>query len=119
MNKMQNNSKKNRVKSQPGRIAQVSQPRLLGFHAAATAFPTIFQFLHRILVRKFVAHFFFVLTPILNNGFEMTGAQRTTRSRVPLLSPNAKICTISSEGTLMLQTTKRIFGLHTAQSKRS
>ena len=27
----------------------------------------------------------------------MTGAQRTTRSRVPLLSPNAKICTISSE----------------------
>ena len=49
----------------------------------------------------------------------MTGAQRTTRSRVPLLSPNAKICTISSEGTLMLQTTKRIFGLHTAQTKRS
>ena len=49
----------------------------------------------------------------------MTGAQRTTRSRVPLLSPNAKICTISSEGTLMLQTTKRIFGLHMAQSKRS
>ena len=58
-NKMQNNSKKNRVKSQPDRIAQVSQPRLLGFHAAATALPTIFQFLHRILVRKFVAQFFY------------------------------------------------------------
>ena len=81
-NKMQNNKQKNRVKSQPGSIAQVSQPCLLGFHAAATAFPTIFQFLHRILARKFVGQFFLVLSQILNNGFEMTGAQRTTRSRV-------------------------------------
>jgi hypothetical protein len=49
------------------------------------------------------------------NGFEMTGAHRPTRRHVPLISLNAKICTISSEGTSMLQAIKRIFGLHMAQ----
>jgi len=103
-----------------------SQPRV-HFPSVTTTFARIpcssNRFLNHLpvlLVQKFVAHIiFFVLTPILNNGFEMTGAQRTTRSRVPLLLQNAKICTISSEGKLMLQATRRIFGLHTAQSKRS
>lgn len=50
---------------------------------------------------------------VANSEFPMTfaGPQKPTRSRAPLRSWNAKILTISLEGTLLLETTKLIFGM--------
>ena len=86
MQKMQKKCKNSSEEASEG-CPSVNICHLLGFHAAASAFPTDFEILHRMLVRNFVAHpSIFVFesnkSPILTNGFEMTGAHRPTRSRL-------------------------------------
>lgn len=59
MQKMQKMQKKQSEETIKGSQSRLKCQHWLGFHAAASAFPTVFEFLHRILVRNFVAHFFF------------------------------------------------------------